>query len=120
MQGERDIDLAALNEMKTIMKGRFGQMIEFYLGGAESYIEEIKDAVDNNDLRAMSEAVAALLSSSNQVGALKIVSICRELQRELASVDEDVAVTEQMALLYGELVVGFDIIKPQYNQLLSR
>jgi CheY-like chemotaxis protein/HPt (histidine-containing phosphotransfer) domain-containing protein len=81
---ESPIDKSALDRIKAVqqpgMPDLVEKVIDLYINDAQSLCRNIHEAVGKNDPQALNKAAHSLKSSSANVGAIKLASLCKELE----------------------------------------
>jgi len=84
VEDESPIDKSALDRIKAVQQPGMPDLVEkvinLYLNDAQSLCHNIHEAVGKNDPQALSKAAHSLKSSSANVGAIKLASLCKELE----------------------------------------
>jgi signal transduction histidine kinase/DNA-binding response OmpR family regulator/HPt (histidine-containing phosphotransfer) domain-containing protein len=78
------IDHTALNAIRALESPRrpslLADLIRNYLEHSEELLEDLRDAIDEEDADAVREAAHSLKSSSGNVGARELTGACREIE----------------------------------------
>jgi two-component system sensor histidine kinase/response regulator len=78
------IDKSALDRIKAVQQPGMPDLVEkvinLYINDAQSLYHNIQEAVGKRDPQALSKAAHSLKSSSANVGAIKLASLCKELE----------------------------------------
>jgi signal transduction histidine kinase/DNA-binding response OmpR family regulator/HPt (histidine-containing phosphotransfer) domain-containing protein len=87
------LDLATLAGMRKTHPGLLNRLITTYLGYAPKAIAQLGDALEKKDQNALMSTAHSLKSSSANVGAVHVSSLCRELEARLKGATEWTQVT---------------------------
>jgi CheY-like chemotaxis protein len=86
MQSNQDevLDRATVAELKELggldEPGLFAELVGLFLGDTPARIQQIMKALDENDAATLERAAHALKSSAANLGALKLSSLCKEIE----------------------------------------
>ncbi len=86
------IDHNVLETLKQLTDGQHLDIIESYLGFARQAVSDIVKAVEENDVKAVTDHAHSLKASSKQLGAMRLGDLSSELEArglsgELGDVD---------------------------------
>jgi HPt (histidine-containing phosphotransfer) domain-containing protein len=83
---EACIDQGVLDKIRMLERGGavglLARVVELYLRGTPSLIEQMKQAIGIDDQEALRVAAHTLKSSSANVGAMKLHGLCKELESQ--------------------------------------
>lgn len=82
------IDHSILQETRSIMKAKFPKMLQFYIEDCLLYVEKIEDGVKRNSIDAVIYPAHTLKSSSNQMGALRLSAIAKDIELETRAISQ--------------------------------
>ncbi len=82
------LDEPALNEVKESMGEKFPTMVSFFLEDTAKYVNQIKDGLNNNDIKEVIKGSHTIKSSSKQMGAFRISAIAEEIETKGRYIDE--------------------------------
>jgi len=74
------INLEELGNVKSILKDRFSDLIEGYIDDTEKYLQDIEEAILNNDLKTIADNAHPLKSSSAYLGMSSISEIAKIME----------------------------------------
>jgi len=84
MTSESAIDMAALEAIRLLDPNGddelLKQMISLYLGNAGTLLQSLQQGFETGDIGAIAAASHTLKSSSNQMGALGLAELCRDVE----------------------------------------
>jgi CheY-like chemotaxis protein/HPt (histidine-containing phosphotransfer) domain-containing protein len=83
-EDDSPIDKSALDRIKAVQQPGMPDLVEkvinLYINDAQSLCRNIHEAVGSGDPQALNKAAHSLKSSSANVGAVKLASLCKELE----------------------------------------
>ena len=82
MSSGKALDKEVLGSLENMLGGAFSVVIEKYLSTSNDLIENMRNAIENNELEEIGEIAHSLKSSSAQVGAMNIANFCKFLEEE--------------------------------------
>ncbi len=82
------LDEAILEEVKNAMGEKFSKVINFFLEDTVMYSDQIKKGLDNNDIEDVIKGSHTIKSSSQQLGALKISAIAKDIELKGREISE--------------------------------
>ncbi len=74
------LNAAMFNEAKQILKDRFDFLLGCYIDDVESYINEIQDAVSNNNIEGIVRPAHTIKSTSKRMGAMRLSDIAMSIE----------------------------------------
>jgi len=74
------MDMDMLNEVRSILKARWPEMVEGFLEDTEMYIENIKNGFANDDKMAVASSAHPLKSSSGSMGFTGLSEIAKKIE----------------------------------------
>lgn len=96
--GDERLDIKPLEAMRALRKKDgspsdiFPKVINLYIENSKVLLAEIKKNIEKDDIKALSESSHSLKSSSANVGAIKVVEICKTIEtaarKEIRITDE--------------------------------
>jgi len=92
------IDFNNLNMLKDILGDELKDVLTIYMDNSPDNVLKLKDAIATNTLSTVQLEAHALKGSSANVGALKLSSICAELEQKAKNSD-----TESQAGLLSQI-----------------
>jgi HPt (histidine-containing phosphotransfer) domain-containing protein len=75
------IDHGTLDQIRFLMRTRFGMIVDKYLQSAPVYILGIADGIERQDARLIAENAHPLKSSSIALGALAVAELATQIER---------------------------------------
>lgn len=94
------LDMMAFNAFADLMEDSLSEVLVRHLKVAQNYMQSIHAALDAGDMKAASKAAHPLKSSSQQIGAMKVAALAKEIEYEAGAGSANVA---QLKGLVGEL-----------------
>ena len=80
-QQDNDVlDAEAVNNARSILKAKYDEMINVYIDNSWERIEEIMNAINENNIEAVIRPAHTLKSTSRQMGALKLSDMAKEIE----------------------------------------
>lgn len=94
------VDLAVLNELRSIMADEFQLLIDVFISDSEQRIEMMAKAIAEGDAEGLRGAAHSFKGSSLNISAAQLTELCRQLEfmgrdRELAGAEEVFADTKK-------------------------
>lgn len=74
------VDLAVLNELRSIMADEFQLLLDVFISDSEQRIMMIERAISTNDAEALREAAHSFKGSSLNISAAQLTEFCRQLE----------------------------------------
>lgn len=74
------LDLEAVQNARSILKGKYDDMVTIYITNSWEYVEEMTNAVQANDFEAIIRPAHTLKSTSKQMGAFKLSEIAKDIE----------------------------------------
>lgn len=112
-------DTELFEEARSIMKQRFGDMIEGYLEDAAMYIDKIKEGLTNDDKKAIADYAHPLKSSSAGLGIASVSTIAKDLEYGAKDAMEDGSEITHLKELLEPIEEAFKRAKPKLKQALE-
>lgn len=112
MSGERHLDGAALQELRTVMGSEFPLLVQTFIKDSGERVESIRRACAAADADALRRAAHSFKGSSGNMGALQLSELCRQLE-ELGRDGS----TAGAPLLAERLAAEFDAVRREFEQL---
>jgi len=106
------LDHGVLDRIRTLQQPNapsvLAQVIGIYLEDSSEMIEALKQALDGGDMAALSETAHSLKSSSANLGASRLSSLCKELELrgKTGSPEDLVALVERIDAEFGSAQSG--------------
>ena len=75
------LDIAALDEIRKIVKFRFGSVLETYLSTSRQQVEDMQQSLQQDDLQNMTRMAHDLKSTSAQFGARQVSQIAERIEQ---------------------------------------
>jgi HPt (histidine-containing phosphotransfer) domain-containing protein len=112
------INMASVEEARSIMKDKFPMMIEYFLEDAVMYIKSIEEGVVANDASMVKSPAHTIKSSANQMGAEKMSEIAKQME-QIANemIDGGTADFSQLATLFEQLKAAFAEAEQELKKL---
>lgn len=79
-QSDDILDTEAVENARSILKSKYDEMVNVYIDNSWERIEEIMQAINENDIEAVIRPAHTLKSTSNQMGALKLSDMAKEIE----------------------------------------
>ncbi len=73
-------DKKSYESAKNLMDDKFSIMVGYYISDTQQYINDIKRAIDNKDVKAIIQPAHTIKSSSFQIGAIKVSILAKEME----------------------------------------
>jgi PAS domain S-box-containing protein len=111
-ENDSPIDASTLDNIKAVQQPGKPDLVEkvinLYLNESQSLCKTIHEAVGTGDPQTLSKAAHSLKSSSANVGALKLASLCKELEMlgRSNSTDNAQDIVNQMDIEYQRVIVS--------------
>ncbi|MCH2038064.1 MAG: Hpt domain-containing protein [Rickettsiales bacterium] len=74
------INLDDLQAAKTVLKSRFGEMIDNYTEDMELYLKSINEGLDNGDLKMVYTSAHPMNSASASLGVIGVSELAAEIE----------------------------------------
>lgn len=74
------VDVAVLNELRSIMGDEFQMLIDVFISDSEQRIEMIATAISDNDAEGLRGAAHSFKGSCMNISAARLTELCRELE----------------------------------------
>jgi len=116
---EESIDMDIVKGVKDLMKGKFVEILEYFLTGTLSYINDIAKAVNDNNAEKVVFAAHTLKSSCRDLGAIKLSEIAANLEAEGKKEEDGKADMKVIKNYLADLEQEFHKIHPFYKELIS-
>lgn len=101
MNGEFDQD--SIDEIRTLLKDQFPDVVETYLKHGKLYIEGIISGFEEQDLKKIQDNAHPLKSSSGMLGLRKLRSLADEVEEYAVKGIESFSSDSDFYKLYAEL-----------------
>lgn len=103
-EGEAVLDPATIADLKNIggSEALFRRVLDLFAGRVPQAIEKVEQMSGGEDLAALADAAHALKSMCANIGALRAVSACHDLEHA-ARTDQDFEAGEKMAAITREI-----------------
>ncbi|WP_321393541.1 Hpt domain-containing protein [Emcibacter sp.] len=88
----------SLEQLQFFLEDQFGMVLEKYMADGRGYIVQLREALQQNDLKAMADIAHPFKSTSKQIGADAVASIAEEIELNARRGQE---------LAYGDLIERF-------------
>ena len=72
MNDENSIDVAVIETLKGLMKDKFNFLIDTFIDNANTQLEQLQTAIDNNESKDIIALTHSIKGSSGSVGASKM------------------------------------------------
>lgn len=80
MSSESVLDMDAVDEVKTVMSGKFPIMLKYFLEDSAGYIASIHNALATQSAQDMIVPAHTLKSSSRQMGAKSLSVLAKQIE----------------------------------------
>ena len=77
---DQPVDVAALNELRSIMGEEFGLLIEIFIKDSAERLITIGAAIANNDSESLRGSAHSFKGSALNLSAAKLTELCRQLE----------------------------------------
>ena len=74
------VDLAALQELKSVMEGEFGLLIDTFLNDSAQRIQALTGAIAAGNAEMVRATAHSFKGSASNLGASNLTELCRELE----------------------------------------
>ena len=84
------LDIESVENARSILKNKYDDMVVIYITNSWEHVEQIAEALDNNDIVAIIRPAHTLKSTSKQMGALKLAELAKQVEytaKEACSAD---------------------------------
>lgn len=85
------LDEEAIKNAQSILKSKYGEMVTLYIDNSQERIEEISQAINQNDIEAIIRPAHTLKSTSRQMGAIKLSDIAETMEKNAKAMHKDAA-----------------------------
>ncbi len=82
------LDEPTLNEVKDAMGDKFPTMVNFFVEDTVKYVDQIKNGLNNDDIKEIIKGSHTIKSSCKQMGALRLSAIAEEIELKGRNIDE--------------------------------
>lgn len=74
------VDISVIETLKTLMKDRFGFLIQTFIDKTDNQIDQLHIAITNNDIKEVISITHAIKGSSGSVGASSVHLLSKEYE----------------------------------------
>lgn len=114
------INMASVDEAKSVMKDKFPMMIEYFLEDAAMYINSIDEGLKAKDADKVKSPAHTIKSSANQLGADKVSDISKQMENMAKDMlDGGAGDFDQLNALFEELKAAFAEAEPELKKLME-
>ena len=106
-------DTELFEEAQSIMKSRFGDMIDGYLEDSRMYIDKIKEGFENNDKELVAQYAHPLKSSSAGLGIMSVSMVAKDLEYGAKDAIADGGGIDHLKDLLDPLELAFEHALPR-------
>ena len=111
------LDAAALEEVRTMMKDKFQEVLNYFLEDSAMYVQQIAQSFAAGEAEAVVLPAHTLKSSAKQMGALRLWDVASILEATVREIVKGTGELSQIAPLVGQLQVVFEETRNAYQQL---
>jgi len=76
------LDQIIFDELKELMDGDIGEIVELYINDSREQIAQLKTSVDGGDIDGMVSIAHTLKSSSANLGAMQLADMCEKMEND--------------------------------------
>lgn len=109
----REVDLAMLENLKTILEERFNLLLSTYISDSENRRERLRQAIENHDFLSIRHEAHGLKGSSRNIGANNFADICAIVEAQ-ATHEDDTGLQQNFAAIENRLAA----VLSELNQYL--
>jgi HPt (histidine-containing phosphotransfer) domain-containing protein len=117
--GMDTVDEKVLESIRTLQRegtsDLLNRVIEAYLKEATRLLQALREAVEKADGEALRKAAHSLKSSSANVGAQRLSSLCKELE----TMGQEKSIQEA-AYLLSKMILEYEVVQKSLNVELKR
>ena len=104
---EEHLDLDALSALREVMEDAYPQLLDTYLDDSEQRLQSLREA---DKAAQLVDVAHSLKGSSSNMGALKLVALCGELEKNAEKLSPS-----QIQELIAAIDIEFAIVRPLYE-----
>ena len=111
-----NVDVERLNELREIMEGDFGMLLDHYISVSLELIDEMDADLSRDDREALSRNAHSLKGSSMNLGATALARRCAVLEeqaKEACSIDSLEALIRGIAEQHQGTVTDLQVLRNQ-------
>ncbi len=97
MNNITDINMEVFNSFKDLLGDKLEDTLLTHFEVAENYVAVITDSLSSKNFAAIKGAAHPLKSSSQQIGAMKVAAIAKEIERAASSAKPDIKTLKKLA-----------------------
>lgn len=115
------VDAQLLDDARVMMKESFVPMLQYYLEDSFAYMQQIDDALSEQEVRRIIAPAHTLKSSSRILGAREVSALAEQLEDGATQLAEGAdADGEDIASLFARLREAFESAEAEFKVILKR
>ena len=113
------INLASVEEARSIMQDKFPLMIEYFLEDTSTYMNSINEGLAANDAEKVQSPAHTIKSSAAQIGADKVSNLAKQIEHMAKEIlNGDSQNFEEISSLFEKLKEAFAEAEPELKKLM--
>lgn len=77
---DQPVDIAAINELRSIMGEEFSLLIDIFIKDSAERLRTMETVIANNDAEGLRNAAHSFKGSALNISAAKLTELCRQLE----------------------------------------
>jgi HPt (histidine-containing phosphotransfer) domain-containing protein len=90
------LDMDAFNSLAELMGSNLAMLLESQIALAKGYIQEFNNAFEAGNFKAISETAHTFKSSSQQIGAMKVATLAKEIEMLAKATAPDINILKDL------------------------
>ncbi len=114
------LDPDAVENARSILKDKYGEMVNVYIDNSWERVEEISDAINSNDIEAIIRPAHTLKSTSKQMGAMKLSDISKDIEQIAKALNNGEAADDQTIETISKAVTDMKVMLSETKRAFDR